>query len=194
MVMPLRRALQYVTVLGLLMLFNVPPVSPGDSQEGWISKAEMSMPRSYFGIGVVDGVIYVIGGMTGEEGKELSLAEAYYPSKDMWAIRNPMPTARSSVGSATVRDKVYVLGGMAGTEILSTVEAYDPSSDSWSRRAPMPTSRFGLAAVSIGDRIYAIGVQTLRGNWLPLKSTMLATTSGFQRPLCQPHVTGWRRL
>ena len=120
---------------------------------------------------VVDGIIYVIGGIVRSEGKasHISTVEAYDPATDTWTPRADMPTGRSLLSTCVVDGIIYVIGGWAPA--LATVEAYDPGTDTWTSKAPMPTARYLLATSVVGGKIYAIGGyhHSIQG---PIYSTM----------------------
>jgi len=126
----------------------------------WTTKTDMPTKRSSFTsfAGVVDGLIYVIGGW--REGKGfLSLVEQYDPIADKWTTKTDMPTARVA-GIATLNGKIYAIGGYSrdgNPNLFSTVEEYDPVSDSWTRKNDMPTTRTSLSACAANGKIYVIG-------------------------------------
>jgi len=116
----------------------------------WTSKASMPTPRADLGLGVINGVLYAVGGNNGDNAG-LTTVEAYDPASDTWTTKASMPTSRYGLGVAVVNGLLYAVGGH-NTNIgsLGTVEAYDPVSDTWTTKASMPTPRNRLAAVSIG--------------------------------------------
>ena len=136
-----------------------PPPRPGRLPEShWARGPILEMARDDFGIAVVDGRIYVLGGMTGARGNKLDSVEVYEPGAGAWVAGPVMPEARSSLSAAAVGPVIYALGGALGDESTTgRVDALDTRTGSWAARAPLPTPRFGLAAVELGGRIYAIG-------------------------------------
>jgi len=57
----------------------------------------MSVERSFVGVGVLDGVIYAIGGNDGT-GTSLKSVEAYKPSDGVWTSIADMHECRASAG------------------------------------------------------------------------------------------------
>src|SRR5437016_9483372 len=109
----------------------------------WTAKAPMPSPRHGLAVGVVNGVLYAVGGFHLND--QLSTVEAYDPIKNTWKAKVPMPTARSDLAVGVVNGILYAVGGesyKAGH--LATLEAYDPATDIWTAKAPMPTARRGL--------------------------------------------------
>ncbi|MHC4204132.1 MAG: kelch repeat-containing protein [Planctomycetota bacterium] len=127
----------------------------------WTQKADMPTPRQGHSAAVVNGKIYVIGGLTSEtsflNGKPISAVEEYDPATDTWTRKADMPETRGYLnGSHPVVDgRIYVVGG--GKTASSRVDVYDPATDTWSRTADMPTPRMILARVAWDGKIYAFG-------------------------------------
>jgi N-acetylneuraminic acid mutarotase len=123
----------------------------------WTQKADMPTSRFWFSTGVVDGIIYVIGGKPGygDSSPHLTTVEAYDSTTDTWTTKTDMPTRRSLSSTCVVDGKIYVIGGAMGAK--AAVEAYDPTTDTWSRKAPMPTARYALGTGLVEGKIYAIG-------------------------------------
>lgn len=128
----------------------------------WRIRAPMPTPRGQLGIGVVDGIIYAVGGST-EAGVALATVEAYDPATDTWTTRAPLATARAGLGVGVVNGKIVAVGG---DNNRGTVEVYDPATDTWSPGAPMPTPRWGSAVAVVNDVLYTVG-----GYYTPSGST-----------------------
>jgi len=64
----------------------------------WTNKADMPTPRWTHTSAVVNGKIYIIGGLTSQPGERaLSTVEEYDPSTNTWTINADMPTARANI-------------------------------------------------------------------------------------------------
>ena len=127
----------------------------------WESKAAMPTARSGFGIAVVNGEIYAIGGYNKDQTDFSAVNEKYDPSSNTWIQKEPMPTHRVSFGIAVFENKIYVFGGQilvnGHRQVITTTEVYDPASDTWATKTPMPHLGEDFAAnVVVGDKIYAI--------------------------------------
>jgi N-acetylneuraminic acid mutarotase len=134
------------------------------ANDTWTAKTPMPTARDGLASGVVNGKIYIIGGIVSGEDFGSSIisdaAEEYDPATDIWTIKAPMPTARSFHAAAVVDGKIYVLGGNTEPNFFNhvdIVEEYDPATDVWTTKAPMPTARSFLAAAVIDGKIYALG-------------------------------------
>jgi len=124
----------------------------------WSRRASMQAERSWIGMESVGGKIYVIGGMTGSEGRRLNDTEVYDPQKNAWKYLAPMPTARSAPATAEINGIIYIIGGLALQGTTNIVEAYDIANDRWlTDFPPLPTKRFDATAVAFGNLIYVLG-------------------------------------
>ena len=135
----------------------------------WVRKQDMSVRRASFGIGVVAGKIYVIGGNVDPRDKKpedpgrVDLVKVYDPATDTWAKRADMPTRRDGVKAAIIRDTLYAIGGSGwppaggGGPYLGTLEVYEPRINRWTKRADMPNPRTVFFSVVIDEKIYLIG-------------------------------------
>ncbi len=135
-------------------------VSPGS----WFQVAPLPHTTEGGAVGVIDSILYAVGGERGNLNFLASL-EAYDFRTDTWTTRAPMPTAREGLGVGVVNGKLYAIGGFDwldtangfGWRYFGTVEAYDPATDTWTTRAPMPTPRSDFVVGVIDGIIYAIG-------------------------------------
>lgn len=134
------------------------------STDTWENKASMPTARFYMQASVVDGKIFLIGGVKSDipqnmtiphrpnYGRDLSdVVEVYDPFTDMWSTKTSIPVAVSSYVSAVVKNKIYVI-----TPTLNLI--YDAENDNWSQGAPpvLPSSRSGgvTSGVFAPQRIY----------------------------------------
>ncbi len=138
-------------------------------QDDWTVLAPMPTPRGGAAAAVIDGLIYVVGGM-GTAGASLTTLEVYDPAEDDWVTRTPMDTPRDNPGAAALGGQLYVFGGRTrlanGTEVdgtLDSVERYDPGSNDWDDRAPMPTGRRTFATATLNGRVQIMGGEKTPG-------------------------------
>ena len=123
----------------------------------WTTKAPMPTPRLGFGVGVVNGILYTVGG------DAAGTVEAYDPATNAWTTKQPMLTARSGLDVGVVNGMLYAVGGATGNNsdgipiIVNTLEAYDPATNTWTTRTPMITGREGPGVAVLDGLMYAIG-------------------------------------
>lgn len=133
----------------------------------WNNLADMPTARGGAQADVLDGKIYVVGGL-GSDGASLSTVEAFDPLTGTWLTGAADPadlqTQRDNPGVTVVDDLLYVVGGRTrnanGTIVdggLSTMEIYDPVADQWVFGAPMPNGRRTMSIGTINGRIQVIG-------------------------------------
>jgi N-acetylneuraminic acid mutarotase len=149
------------TVAAALLLTALPAIgAPGS----WTQAEELPSPASATSGCVVDGILYVIGGLYPYNALPLRTVWAYDPLTDEWTRKADMPTARRFLSATAVDGIIYVIGGSGGMwpgVALRTVEAYDPQTDTWeTNKAEMPTARFTHAACAADGIIYVIGGAT----------------------------------
>lgn len=124
----------------------------------------MPTPRSEVVAAALDGLIYVVGGLTSEGG--LNTFEAYDPAANTWFVLPPIPEARHHTAMAALDGRIYVTGGYGRNgfgRILRTNWVYDPGVAIWSEAPPMPSDRAAHAMVAVGQRLFVVGGV----NWNP---------------------------
>ncbi len=131
----------------------------------WRRITDMPTPREAAQASVVNGIIYVFGGVRMKDGKwEYPIhVEAYNPATGIWTRKKEMPISRVYFGLGAVAGKVYLLGGSESFRIddkrrMDRVDVYNPATDTWAKGPPkMPTAREYLHVAVVNNRIYAIG-------------------------------------
>lgn len=150
----------------------------------WTRKRDMPSLRSGFGVAVVNGKIYAIGGAVLDKklGVRVSidLVEAYDPLTERWKKRANMPTKREWIDTAVVNGKIYAIGGEVKPRVgvggglaerfLTTIEEYNPKTDRWRKLPDMPMFKFAFSTVVAGKEIYTIGGYSLNNGHQRLAS------------------------
>lgn len=149
------RWLVVVAVLLVPLLVGAPDAAPEDEVGAgtWAEVEAMPRPRSEFGAAVIDGWIYVAGGIDGEQ-----WADRFDPASGTWEELPDLPAGAHHPAVTALGGVLYVIGGYARTgPATDAVWAYDPAVGSWQARAPLPEKIGALGAAAVGDRIYAVG-------------------------------------
>src|ERR1700693_1230340 len=137
--------------------FLPPALTPGT----WTTRTPMPTDRYYIGSGVINGILYVVGGSSTHSSpwEYLPTVEAYDSVTDIWTTKTPMPTARYAHATGVINGILYAAGGLANVSanITHTLGAYDPVTDTWSTKAPMPTARYGATAGVVNGILYVVG-------------------------------------
>jgi len=124
----------------------------------WSTRASMPTPRMNFAVGVVNGILYAVGGLDVNGNGPLGTVEAYDPATNSWTTKTSMPTPRGILSVGVVNGILYAVGGGDRTGLLGgPVEAYDPAADSWTTKASLPTPRAALTVGVVNGILYAVG-------------------------------------
>jgi hypothetical protein len=137
----------------------LPQTRPGKLPDAhWETKAPLETPRDDFGLAVVDGRVWVMGGMSGERGSRLDSTEIYDPATNRWSSGPSLTSGRSSFRAVALGSTIYVFGGASAEHFgIDTVEALDTVTGKWRQLDPLPAALFGEAVVELGGKIYVIG-------------------------------------
>ncbi len=145
----------------LLCLTVVVFASDTFAQGTWTTKAPMPTARNDLAAAGVGGVLYAVGGKTGNTCTGLQTLEAYDAATNTWSPKAAMPTGRYGPGAAALNGLLYVVGGddqcRGGFQVIGAVEAYDPVSNSWSTKASMPTARSYPGVAVVNGVLYVLG-------------------------------------
>ncbi len=128
------------------------------STNTWSIRAGLPTARNCVAVGVVNNILYAVGGRGTTSPAAMNVVEAYDPSTNTWTTKAPMPTTRQCAAVGVVNNILYVVGGLdADFHELSAVVAYDPSTNTWTSKPPMPTKRAALGIATLNNTLYAIG-------------------------------------
>ena len=124
----------------------------------WVKLANMPSFRRHVQASVVDDVIYVTAGNTGNSASANSpLCQAYDPSTDTWTKKADMLSKQGWSESNVIGKKIYVTGGWEGTNL----SIYDTVTDTWTISKALGTGgSWGVATTVHKGQIYIFG-----GNW-----------------------------
>ncbi len=121
--------------------------------DSWTESIPMLEARYNFGTCVIDGNIYVCGGVS-VSGTPMASVERF--NGTLWSSVVAMPTALFAHGTCSVDGSMYVLGGWDGRDNhFRRVLKYLP--DGWSDVAPMPAARAWATICVLNNAIYVIG-------------------------------------
>jgi hypothetical protein len=116
-------------------------------------KADMPTGRAGASGCVVNGIIYVLGGVDSTATK-INVVEAFDPSTNTWTTKTPMPMNTWALGTVVRDGKIYAMGsGAAGRR----VEEYDPAKDTWTSKASMLVGNGYFGTGVINGIIYTVG-------------------------------------
>jgi N-acetylneuraminic acid mutarotase len=122
-----------------------------DKKGSWRTLVPMPTPRKGLGAGVLDGMIYAVGG----EGSAAGTVERFDPTSNNWNATKPMSVSRNWVGAGVLNNFLYAVGG--GGQAGKTAEKYHPGNDTWGYVGPMHVEREGPGVGVLGGLLYVVG-------------------------------------
>ncbi len=143
----------------------------------WEIKTSMPTARNYLQANVVEGKIYLIGGLCQQKleypltNHASNVTEVYNPINDTWTTAASMPTTVWSYASAVTNEKIYITSGWTGSSssrwgvdssLSNQTQIFNPKTNDWSLGAPIPIPvTLAAAGATTGEmalkRIYVIG-------------------------------------
>ncbi|XP_031416485.1 kelch repeat and BTB domain-containing protein 13 [Clupea harengus] len=128
-----------------------------DEEQGvwrFLTDLPVDSSTSMAGVAVLDGRLYVIGGVVGVSKVAVDRGFCYDPLTNTWTDI-PGPTqSRYDFNLLGLDGKLYALGGEHGRKIMSSAEAFDVAAGTWSfiKHAPRPVA--GAAGAVCRRRIF----------------------------------------
>jgi N-acetylneuraminic acid mutarotase len=127
----------------------------------WAGKAPVPTARAFFAAGVVNRVLYAVGG-SDNDGYVLRTVQAYDPGANTWVPKAPLPSGRVYLnGAGTINGVLYVAGGLdTNGRVTSDLFAYTPSTNTWTGKQPMLAGGASGATGVIGGKLYVYSTTT----------------------------------
>ncbi len=116
----------------------VPTVEAFDVDTGaWRDVAALPEPLHHVNAAVVDGKLYVLGGLRTLSFTPVGRSYVYDPAGNSWTPRAAMPAGseRGAACTGAIAGKIFLAGGFAGGAV-KTLSAYDVAADSWEAGLP----------------------------------------------------------
>ncbi len=115
-------------------------------------------PRQEVGVAALDGVVYVIGGIT-SAAVGVATVEAFDTRTFAWHRVAPLPRALHHVAAVADDRFVYTAGGYVGARFIPVADVfrYDPDTDGWEALAPLPVAVGAAAAAVRGGFLHVVG-------------------------------------
>lgn len=108
------------TVTLAFTVTSVPSVS-------WKTRNSTGLKRKYGAAGVLNNLVYVAGGLTGNSFTSTGSTQSYDPSSGTWTTLANMNVPRQLLAGDVAGGKFFVNGGLNGTTVSNANEGYDPS-------------------------------------------------------------------
>lgn len=127
----------------------------------WKKAAPAGVARQELYPEVLDGRIYVAGGLLSPNTGYSAHFEAYDPAQDRWTRLATLPQARHHIALVSQGRLIYGVGGFSGGfpnwQAQSDVFVYDPAADRWRTGVPLPSPRAEGVVAAVQGKIYVIG-------------------------------------
>jgi N-acetylneuraminic acid mutarotase len=154
--------LAIVLVLGVILLVLIlTNPGPRDAPE-WALLAPMPEGRGETTTAVLDGRLYVIGGLAGLVPRTSDAVAVYDPASDSWADGPSLPEPRHHTAAVALDGTIWLAGGAPGVDRWSpetNLWRLDAGAGAWTAATPMPEGRWGHRLVALDGRLYVVGGQ-----------------------------------
>ena len=141
-------------------LAAVPTQAPAQSG-AWHKAAPAGVARQELYPEVLNGRIYVAGGLLSPNTGYSAHFEAYDPADNRWTRLATLPQARHHIALAAAGGHLYGIGGFSGGfpnwQAQPDVFVYDPAADRWRTGVPMTQPRAEGVTAAVDGKIYVIG-------------------------------------
>jgi N-acetylneuraminic acid mutarotase len=158
---PLLRHLA-VSIAAAALAATAPQV-PAQQQPSltWTKAAPAGVARQELYPEVLDGRIYVAGGLLSPNTGYSAHLEAYDPAQDRWTRLTTLPQARHHIALAAEGGVIYGIGGFSGGfpnwQAQADVFVYDPATDRWRTGVPLTTPRAEGVVATAHGKVHVIG-------------------------------------
>lgn len=141
------------------------PIDIYDTQtKEWSEGAQPPFEIHHIQAVELDGLVYVMGAMTGGWPYETPLSHIliYDPLLDTWAIGPEIPEhrRRGAAGTVVYNDKIYVVNGIINGHTSGWVrwlDEYDPTTNQWRELPNAPRARDHIHAAVVDDKLVVAG-------------------------------------
>ena len=127
----------------------------------WSKAAPPTVARQELYPEVLNGKIYVVGGVLNPSTEFSAHFESYDPIKDTWTVLRPLPEARHHITLSAVNGLLYGVGGFTGGfpdwRAQPTMFIYNPASSTWTKGTDLQEARAEGVSAVVHDKIYLIG-------------------------------------
>lgn len=116
-------------------------------QRKWTKVTRLSVEKKWFGGTLMNGKIYVVGGMVGKEYS--SSVEIFDIMKNEWSEGVELKDSFYGAGVASSNNCIYVCGGHGDDGAYSSVRCFSESRNEWKKMAPLNFWRCLFKSVSL---------------------------------------------
>jgi N-acetylneuraminic acid mutarotase len=139
------------------------PTAPSTEQVGWRAGADLPVAVQQLGSALVDGTIWVAGGLTGDSDGAATAVQGYDSAIDTWKSAPPLPIELHHAMAVSYQGRLVVLGGwtpeggqLSGAE---SGRVFMLGDQGWMDLPGLHDPRAAGAAAVVGDKIVVVGGQ-----------------------------------
>jgi N-acetylneuraminic acid mutarotase len=149
------------TSIGLWTAALVTSVSHAKSLPRWEPAAPAGVARQELYPEVLDGKIYVAGGLLSPNTGYSAHFEAWDAAQARWTRLATLPEARHHIALAAASGRLWGIGGFSGGfpnwRAQPSVFWYEPAADRWHKGPDLPLARAEGIAAAVEGKVYLIG-------------------------------------
>jgi hypothetical protein len=122
----------------------------------WIDSGKAMCPRAWHAVGVMEGKIYLVGGVTSLPGAKswTSSMHAFDPENKTWSCKASMPSSNFGLSVAVLNSRLYAIGGVQNG---NSCKVYFPEKNEWEPVASLNQPRLFASAFVLDGSIYVVG-------------------------------------
>ena len=147
--------------LAAAALAAAPAYAPAQPAATWSKAAPAGLARQELYPEVLNGRIYVAGGLLSPNTGYSAHFEAYDPASDSWTRLATLPQARHHIALTAAGGLLYGMGGFSGGfpnwQAQREVFVYDPAADRWRTGVPMTQPRAEGVTAGVDGKVYVFG-------------------------------------
>jgi hypothetical protein len=123
------------------------------------SVADLAVPVRYPAVAVVDGAVYLFGGVSTGQGTDTAAIQRYDPATQTTRVVAQLPAPLSHATAVPLGGAVYLLGGFVNNAVSAQVLRVDVPTGAVTPAGTLPTPLTDAAAVVVGGTGYLAGGQ-----------------------------------
>ncbi|XP_078574969.1 kelch-like protein 24a isoform X2 [Branchiostoma floridae x Branchiostoma japonicum] len=127
------------------------------SQDSWTQLGSLRNGRSFHGMAVVGGRVYVVGGYDRTRQTPHPFVEVYHKRTKSWKMRAPLPEPVAEFGITGCQGRIYVFGGEGEHMESNAVQCYNPAENEWTFETNLHKPMGDIRACTVNSKIYLVG-------------------------------------
>jgi Kelch motif len=147
--------------LALFGAVCAPAASQPQAQPRWEKAAPAGVARQEIYPEVLDGKIYVAGGLLSPNTGYSAHFESWDEAQARWTRLATLPEARHHIALSAAGGRIWGIGGFSGGfpnwRAQTSVFWYEPAADRWHRGPDLPQARAEGVAAAVDGKVYFIG-------------------------------------